>query len=74
MSCLINENINDLFITIERKNGQVNIFNGKEFILDTDKRFLDISQIYSWITQNKYNHEYIIALAETYIKKYENFV
>lgn len=73
---IIEEDVNKLYITIDKKieNNKINkkIYNGETILLKKDFNLLNISFIYKWIMENKDNEYYIKSIANNYIEKYKN--
>lgn len=73
---LITDDVNKLYITIDKKvdNNIINkkIYNGEKLLFKNDIELLKISFIYKWILSNKNNNNYIIAIANNYMDKYKN--
>ena len=73
---LIDDDINKLFITIDKKENdyirQKKIYNGDKLLFKNDKEYLKVSYIYKWIMLNKDNYDYMIAIANNYLEKYKN--
>lgn len=73
---LIENNVNKLFITIDKKYNNSTllkkIYNGDKLLFSKDIEYLNISNIYRWIMFNKNNYEYMIKIADKYLEKYKN--
>lgn len=73
---IINEDINKLVITVDKKqDGETinkKIYRGENLLFSSDKNFLNTSFIYKWIMSNSNDFDTIIKICDNYIEKYKN--
>lgn len=73
---IITEEVNKLYITIDKKNNNevINkkIYNGDKLFFKDDYKYLSVSFIYKWLSYNRNNFDAITKICDNYIEKYKN--